>query len=280
MPGVRIVTDSSCDLPPELVAKHQITVVPLTIRFGEEEFVDLEGLAPEEFWAKSASFPGLPETAAPAPGAFRQAFVSAAEGGADGVVCVTISSGLSATYQSAVTAASAGDLPIPVEVVDSRFVTLALGLVVLSAAEAAGAGAPISAVRQAASDAIGRVRALATLDTLENLKRGGRIGGAQAFLASMLSIKPVIHLVDGVVEPESRQRTRSRALAYIVETMASKGSPEVLGIAHGDAVDLDGFVDQVSQRFPDTDLIVSKMGAVLGTHVGKGCVALVCRLQA
>ena len=140
MAGIRVVTDSACDLPPELAEEHEIDVVPLTIRFGDQELLDRRDLTPEQFWARCAASPRLPETAAPAPGAFQQAYVRAAEQGAAGVVCVAISSALSATYQSAVTASQAVAGRIPVRVVDSRSVSIGQGLMALTAARMAREG--------------------------------------------------------------------------------------------------------------------------------------------
>ncbi len=278
MPGIRVVTDSSSDLPPDLVSTFGIEIVPLTIRFGDEEFVDVRDLSPDQFWERCHKSARLPETAAPAPGAFREAFLGAAEDGMDGVVCITISSGLSATHQAASASLIGDDLPIPVSVIDSRYVTLAQGFVVLAAAEAAASGLPLDKVVDATREVIERVSAFATLDTLDNLRKGGRIGGAQALLGSMLAIKPVIQLVDGVVEPESRQRTRSKALTHLIEATKARGTPERLGIAHGAASDVGRYLDQVNDAFPGIDVVISEMGAVLGTHVGHGAVALVARL--
>src|SRR5206468_4104635 len=131
MAGVRVVTDSSCDLPDDLVAEHGITVVPLSIRFGAEELVDRRDLTSEEFWSRCQTSPVLPETAAPSPGAFEAAFRQARESGADGIVCVNLSSKLSATIQAAAQAAKAVEADVPVRVIDSLSVSLGLGLHVL-----------------------------------------------------------------------------------------------------------------------------------------------------
>jgi DegV family protein with EDD domain len=159
--AVRVVTDSSCDLPADVVADHGIDVVPLTIRFGEEEFVDRVDLTPAQFWARCASSPALPETAAPAPGAFQEAFRRAAEAGADGVVCINLAAKLSATSQAALTAADAVSDDIPVKVVDSKSVTLGLGMIVVEAARLAAAGGTLDDVTAAAEDLAGRPASMA-----------------------------------------------------------------------------------------------------------------------
>lgn len=181
----------------------------------------------------------LPETAAPSPGQFEEAFREAAAAGADGIVCVNLAGKLSATVESARVAAKALEADLPVRVIDSQSLTMGLGTMCMLAARRAAEGAGIDEVAAVVEDLIPRTRIFATLDTLENLKKGGRIGGAQAFLGSMLAIKPVIEVRGGVVEQESRQRTRSRALAYLVEKVRSFGAVENLSIVHGAAPDVE-----------------------------------------
>ena len=268
MAGIRVVTDSACDLPQALADQHGIEIVPLTIRFGEEELVDRRDLSPKEFWARSAESPVLPETAAPSAGAFEEAFKRLAGEGADGIVCVTLSSALSATHQAAVLAAKSLADEIPIRVVDSKAVTMAQGLMALAAAKLGEQGASIDECAQAVEDLVARSRIFATLDTLENLKKGGRIGAAQAFFGSLLSIKPVIELSNGIVEAESKQRTRSKSLRYLVDKVKEHGKVENLVVMHGEAPDLEEFLDMVSAVYPRDDIIVGDIGAVIGTHGG------------
>lgn len=266
--AVRVVTDSSCDLPADVVGEHGIEVVPLTIRFGDEEFVDRVDLTPGQFWARCASSSALPETAAPAPGAFEQAFRRAAEAGADGIVCINLASKLSATSQSAQTAAQAVASDVPVTVVDSKSVTLGLGMIVVEAARLAARGASLDEVVKAAEDLARRTRVHGALDTLEYLKRGGRIGAAQALLGSILSVKPIIEIRDGAVEPGPKQRTRSKALAYLAGRVASEPAVENLAVLHGDAPDLDTFLGLLAPHFPPERIVIGDLGAVVGTHAG------------
>ncbi|MBA2751284.1 MAG: DegV family protein [Actinobacteria bacterium] len=271
MPGstaLRIITDSACDLPPELAERHGIEIVPLTVRFGDEELVDRRDLTPRQFWDRLAHSDVLPETAAPSPGAFEAAYRKAAEDGCEGVVCVTISAGLSATYEAAQLAAQAMTDSIPVRVVDSRAVALAEGLMAVRAAEMAGEGAGIDDVVRELEDLVRRSRTFAALDTLENLKKGGRIGGAQAFVGSMLSIKPIIQVSEGKVEPESRQRTRAKALRYLAEKVRQHEPVDMLAVMHGDAPDLDEMLDLLSSTRSREEIVVGDVGAVIGTHTG------------
>lgn len=268
MAGIRIVTDSSCDLPDDLVQKHSIDIVPLTVRFGSEEFVDRKDLTPAQFWAKVAASPVLPETAAPSPGAFEEAYRRAKADGCSGVVAITLSGDLSATYQAAELAARSVADEIEVRVVDSRALTLALGLMVITAAEAAESGASIDDVVAAVNDIIPRTKVYAALDTLENLKKGGRIGGAQALVGSMLSIKPIIDVTDGKVEQESKQRTRAKSLRYLADKVRDAGELVSLAVVHGDAPDVEEMLDLLAPIYPREKIIVSDLGAVIGTHGG------------
>ena len=268
MPGVRVVTDSACDLPEEMAARLGIEVVPLTVRFGDEELVDRRDLSARQFWDRLAGSQVLPETAAPSPGAFEDAYRKAADEGAEGVVCVTLSAALSATFEAAQLAAQAVTGTIAVRVVDSRAVTMAEGLMAVRAAELAAGGAGIDEITSEVEDLVRRSRTFAALDTLENLKKGGRIGGAQAFVGSMLSIKPVIEVTGGKVEPESRQRTRARALRYLADKVREHQPVENLALMHGDAPDVEEMLDLLAPFHPREEIVVGDVGAVIGTHAG------------
>ncbi len=265
---VRVVTDSSCDLPAKEVREHDITVVPLTIRFGEDEFVDGRDLTPAQFWARCASSSVLPSTAAPAPGAFEEAFRAAAAAGADGVVCINLSSLLSATIQAAEAAARAVAGEVAVRVVDSKSVTMGLGTIVLEAARRAEAGASVDEVADVAQNLARRTRVHGALDTLENLKKGGRIGKAQALLGSILSVKPVIEVRNGEVEPGPKVRTRGRALQYLVDKVVAEPAVENLAVMHGDAPDVDQLLALLAPHYPLDRIVVGDLGAVVGSHAG------------
>jgi DegV family protein with EDD domain len=277
---IRIVTDSSCDLPPSLEAQHEITVVPLSIRFGADEFVDRRDLTTKEFWSRCASSAVLPETAAPSPGAFEQAFRAAGEAGCEGVVCINLSSDLSATFQAAELAAKSVNDDLPVRVVDSRTLTMGLGNLCLSAARVAESGGTIDDVVADVERRIPLTRTYAALDTLENLKKGGRIGGAQAMLGSMLSIKPIIDVTGGKVEQEAKQRTRSKSLRYLAEKVKGHGAIENLAVMHGDAPDLEEMLDLLAPIFPRDQIVVGDLGAVIGAHGGPRTMGVTFQLSA
>ncbi len=274
MGTVRIVTDSACDLPPELCEELGISVVPLTIRFGDEELIDREQLSTESFWARLAQSKVLPETAAPSVGAFEETFRRLAAEGASGIVCINLSSRLSATLQSAEVAAKSLHGDIDVQVVDSMSASMGIGLLAIHAARRAREGADVDTIVAEVLDRRSRLHLYATLDTLEYLRKGGRIGGAQAFLGSMLSIKPIITVHDGVVEPGGKVRTRSRALRFVVDKV-KETAVEDLCVLHSKAADLDEFVEMLRPIVPSGDIVVGVIGPVVGVHTGPGVVGAV-----
>jgi DegV family protein with EDD domain len=273
MAGVRIVTDSACDLSDELARAKGITVVPLTIRFGADELVDRRDLTPAEFWARCRSSAELPETSAPAPGAFQAAYEQAAADGAPGVLCLTLSADLSATYQSAATAAAAAS-GIEVAVLDTRSVTMGQGLLALTAAEAAAGGASLADVRAVTQAAVPRTRVYGALATLDHLVRGGRVGKARALLGSMLSIKPVIQVRDGVVDEESKQRTRGRSLEYLAAKARADAPLDRLAVASGEADDVGTLLELLAGIDVAHPIEVVPLGPVVGTHAGPGTIGV------
>jgi DegV family protein with EDD domain len=277
--SVRIVTDSACDLPQSVADELGIEIVPLTIRIGDEEFVDRRDLTPAQFWARCASSSTLPETAAPSPGQFEEAYRKLAGEGATAIVTVSLSGALSATMQSAELAARAVAADIPVTVVDSNSVTLGQGILATAAARLARDGASQERVADHARDLANRTRVWGALDTLDNLKKGGRIGGAKAMLASALSIKPIIEVRDGRVEQGGKQRTRSRALAFLVDKLVSYGDVDDLAVLQADCDDVDQFVDMLRPHF-GTEIVVGDIGPVVGSHVGRGTIGIAFHVRA
>ena len=267
---VRIVTDSSCDLPQGMADALGITIVPLSIRFGDQEYIDRTTITGDEFWAKVAASPVLPETAAPSPGQFEQAYRALKADGASAVVVIALSSDLSATMQSSELGARAVAGEIDVRIVDSRNATMGLGLIVLECAERAKAGASADEIVALANSITPRVRVYGALDTIENLKKGGRIGGAKALMASALSIKPIVEVANGLIGEAGKQRTRSKALAFIVDKVRENaGNIQRLALLHAQCSDVDAVVAMIKEVYPH-DFVVSDIGAVIGTHTGEG----------
>jgi DegV family protein with EDD domain len=265
--SIKVVTDSSCDLPQSLVDALRIEVVPLTIRFGDEELVDREELTTDEFWARLEHTKVLPETAAPSAGAFEKKFRELHARGATGVVCINLSSHLSATMQAAQVAAAAVSGDFPVQVIDSQSASMGLGNLCLTAARRAADGDSLESIVTEVVNRRDRTKLFATLDTLEFLKRGGRVGNARALLGTVLSIKPIIEIRDGIVEEDEKVRTRSKALKLLA-AKAAAGKIEHLSVLHGNAPDLDELLALLDPIFPRDDIITGVVGPVIGTHAG------------
>jgi len=264
---VRIVTDSACDLPESICEELGIEVVPLTIRFGNREYVDRKELSVDAFWRELEASSVLPETAAPSVGAFEETFRRLSDDGADGIVCINLSARLSATMQSALVAAKALDGRTAIEIIDSMSASMGIGNLVVHAARQARSGASLEEIVAEVESRRARERVFATLDTLEYLRKGGRIGGAQAMLGSMLSIKPIIEVIDGAVEPAGRVRTRSKALRFLVDQIP-RGKVESISVLHGNAPDLDEFLAMLEPLVPDAEVTVGTIGPVIGVHTG------------
>lgn len=270
---VKIVTDSAADLTVEQADALGVRIVPLTIRFGDEEYVDVVELTADQFYEKMASSQVLPSTAAPSPGAFEEAIRAA---GADGdqVIVVNISGDLSATVQSAENAKrSIGD-DIDVRVFDSKSITATLGLKVIAAAEAAAAGKDADEIIAILEDLRTRSRVYGALNTLDNLKKGGRIGGAQAMLGSMLSIKPIVDISDGSVHEAAKVRTRKKALVWLRDRIFSELQVDTLAVCSGNAEDTDELLDLIADRYPRDQVQVWTIGPVIGAHGGPGVLGL------
>lgn len=266
--AVRIVTDSACDLAQAQVDEHGIEIVPLSIRFGDEEYVDRTELSVDEFYAKMADTGILPETAAPSPGAFEQAFRKLGEDG-DEVVCINLSAALSATMQSAAAAAKSLEGEIPVTVVDSRALTIGLGNLVIAAAEASERGAGVEEIVTLVNDLSDRTRMWGLLNTLDNLLKGGRIGKAQQLMGSVLSIKPVLDMSTGEVHEAGKPRTKKKGLLWLRDKVLEFEGIENLWVMAGDPDDAAELIDLLEGNY-DGEIHQGRIGPVIGTHGGPG----------
>jgi DegV family protein with EDD domain len=276
--GVRVVTDSACDLPQELIERLQIEVVPLTIRFGNEELIDRKELSTDEFWTRLKSSDVLPETAAPSAGAFEAAFRGLITDGATGIVCINLSSRLSATMQAAQVAADAVGSDCPVTVIDSLTCSMGLGSLCINAARRASEGGSLEEIVAETTDQRDRTRLYGALDTLEFLKKGGRIGNARALVGSMLSIKPVVEVKDGVVEEAGKVRTRSKSLKLLADKVTAQ-PVDSLAVLHGQADDVDELIDLLAESFPRDEIVTGVVGPVIGTHAGPGVIGVTFQIR-
>jgi DegV family protein with EDD domain len=275
--GVRVIADSACDLPASLAAEHGIRTVPLDVRLGEWGPEEMRTIEPVEFWRRCAMTSALPETSAPSPGAFAESFLHAAEEGCSGVVCLTLSSALSATYRAACQGADEVRGQVEVRVVDTRTASLGEALIALETAKVAAGPNDLDVVEAAARAVVPDIRVFCAFDTLDNVRKGGRIGAATALLGTFLSIKPIIQIRGGVVQAEARPRTRVRSLEYLAKVVKEAGPLRSLAVAHAAAPDLDMFLSMLSGTFPPDKVLVGYLGPVIGAHAGPGCVGVCFR---
>jgi DegV family protein with EDD domain len=273
---VVVVTDSTADLPPELVAQYDIRVVPQILIFGQQFWRDGIDIDPPAFYELLQSRSGFPSTSQPSINEFHTLFTRLARE-ADGIVAVLVSSELSGTVNSAL-GAQQSLLDLPIEIIDSRGVSLMLGFAVLAAAREAAAGGDLEAVAAAARRVAERAHVVFVVDTLEFLHRGGRIGTAARLLGTALSLKPVLEIRDGMVQPVAQIRTRRKALQKLFELVEEgvAGSDRIhLAVLHIAAPEEAArLVEQVATRFQPVEMFQSECGPVVGAHAGPGTVAL------
>lgn len=270
---VAVVTDSTADLPPEVAARHGITVVPLIVRFGDEALRDGVDLGPEVFLERLRRGTVVPSTSQPPPEAFVECYTALAARGL-AILSVHISARLSGTANAAVLAARqvAGAV---VEVVDGRSASMGTGFLALEAAERAARGESLAVIAAAVRAAASRLNVYAALDTLEFLRRGGRIGGAAALLGALLSVKPIITLRDGVVAPLERPRTMTRALQRLKELVEAQAPLERLAILHAGAPELAERLREQLARVAPSGTLTVPIGPTIATHAGPGVVGAV-----
>jgi fatty acid kinase fatty acid binding subunit len=276
MTGVAIVTDSTSYLPRELVTEHGIHIVPLQVVIGGTAYDEGAG-ATSTTVAEALRNWSPVTTSRPSPGAFLDAYEKAAAEGCDGIVSVHLSADMSGTHESATLAAR--DSPVPTRVVDSRSLGMGLGFAVVSAAEAAAAGADVDEVARAAEKRAAATTAVFYVDTLEHLRRGGRIGAGAALLGSALAVKPLLHLVDGHIEPLEKVRTAAKAIARLEELAVSHAADADVDVAVAHLANPERahtLADRLRSRLPRLgELYVNEVGAVVGAHVGPGMLSVV-----
>ncbi len=275
MGRVAIVTDSTADLPPHLRDRHQVTVVPLNVHFGDDVFRDQVDITTDAFMERLQRTAALPTTSQPASGLFEETFRRLAADH-DAVVAVLISGKLSGTVMSASIARDAVADLLPVEVVDSQNASLGLGFQVIRAAELAAGGTPAAAIADRLRAETDAYHLVFFVDTLEYLQRGGRIGKAAAMLGSMLNLKPVLRVDEGQIVPFERTRTRRRALQGLVEFGRGLPRSERVAVVHSstpeDAAQL--AAELGAALGPREPVIVAQFGPVIGTHVGPGAMGV------
>ncbi len=272
---VRIITDSTADIPPQVAAEYGIRVMPLYVHFGNEVYRDGIDLKPDEFYPRLVANKTLPTTSTVAPVEFAQMCDELSKE-TNEILAITLSSKLSATYDVALQGRDLRkDKKCRVEVLDSKLFSMALGLVVIGAARRAREGASLDDVVESAKGLYSRIHVRMTFDTLEYVRKGGRIGAAEAFMGRMLDVKPILTLKDGMATPVVRRRTRAKAIEYLRKFAASFDSIAELAVAYTttpeDAV---GLINDLDDVFPKERVYLSVIGPVLGTHLGPGALGI------
>jgi DegV family protein with EDD domain len=274
-PPVRVVTDSTADLPPETVQELDIAVVPLQVIFGEQAYRDGVDMTSEEFFRRLPETDELPRTSQPSPGDFQQVYDRLAAD-TDHILSIHLSSRFSGTTETARQAARALEGRCAFEIIDSNTVSMALGFAVIAAARAAKAGADLDACAEAARSVLRRQRLAVALDTLEYLRRGGRIGRAQAFLGGLLRLKPIITVRDGETYPLARVRTRKKALGEMLRICLEGGVVEHAAVMYATNPDeAHELAAEIRRRAPNANVHVGRIGPVIGVHGGPGLIGVI-----
>jgi len=273
---VAIVTDSTVNLPADVIKANNIYVIPQILNWEGKSFLDQIDISTEEFYQRLPNSKDLPKTSQPAPGQFTEHFEKVAEG-AESIVAIFVSQALSGTIQSAHLGAEAmGDYPV--EIIDSRSVSLGLGLLVTAAARYAAEGHDYKEVAAYVRTLVPRIRVLFVVDTLEYLHKGGRIGGAKRLVGSMLSIKPVLGLEDGQIEPQAQIRTKKKAIQHMLDVVLGemKGKKNIhAGVIHAAASEDAAYIaEQVRASINPAELYVNELTPVIGANVGPGVVGM------
>jgi DegV family protein with EDD domain len=274
---VRIVTDSSADLPDQLIEELGVAVVPLYVRFGEEVHRDRVSISEDEFYKRLESDPVHPTTVQPGPQDFLEVYQKVSAG-ANGIVSIHISGKLSGTCNSALMAKDMLGGECPVEVIDTQAVTMGLGLIVIAAAEMAKAGESLDKIVAEVKKAIPQIHLLAMFDSLKYLLLGGRIGKAKALLGSILNVKPIISLKDGEVVPAGQARNRSKGMDKLFDFAENTAGIQDLAIVYNTMPEeAQTMAERISSIFAKEKIRMAKVGPALGVHMGPGTLIVVYR---
>jgi len=269
---VKIVTDSGADLPEELAKELGITVVPIYVRFGEEVYRDRVTITEDEFYERLTHDPVHPSTTQPGPQDFLEAYQKLSAD-ADGIVSIHISGKLSGTCNSALMARDMLEGGCPVEVVDSETLSMSVGLIAIAAAEMAKAGESMDKIVEAVKKAVPETYLFFLLDTLEYLKRGGRIGKAKALLGSILSVKPMLTIKDGELVPAGQARTRAKGIDKLFDFVENAGNIKDLAVVYNTTPDeAQVLAERLGSVFDKEKIRMARVGPGLGVHGGPGAI--------
>lgn len=272
--AVKIVTDSLSDITSDVAQELGVTIVPLTVLFGHESFLDRVTISTDEFYYKLTHDNVWPTTTQPSPSAFAEVYNKLAQE-SDEILVVTLSSKISGTYESAVNAKTLVEKKCRIEVIDSFDVAMGLGLIVIAAAKAAQAGKNLDELAALVRRAMLRSHLIMYFDTLKYLAKGGRIGKAQGLLGAMLSIKPVLTVKDGVMSPVTKLRSRAAGIDYLYNYVAGFSNIEELAVEHATTPEVaDELAERLSSLFPKDRIYQSTLSPVVGTYAGPNALAV------
>ena len=275
MSRIAVVTDSTADLPPELVRRHDIHVVPLTVAFGDRIYRDGVDLSADEFLRLLAESPVRPTTSQPPPEVFATRYRELAATH-DAVVSIHISARLSGTVQSATLAAQMVADDIPVTVIDSDSASMGCGMLAVTAATMAARGAPVSAIRDRVADEAACMDIVFMVESLEALRRGGRIGRAAAMLGTVLDLKPILRLTAGEISPLERTRTRKRAVRDMVDYVRRQGGVRrICAVYTGHPEEARTLLREFDLLVPHEQMFVATLGPVIASHTGPGVIGFI-----
>ena len=277
---IKIVTDSTADVPPELAAELGITSVPLYVQFGGMSYKDRIDITEDEFYARLQTDPAHPTTAQPSPQDFARCYDNLAKD-ADGILSIHISDRMSGTISSARQGARMMKKPVPVEIVDSKFTSMAQGLVVVATARLAKTGKDLQYLAAAARGFVGDIHLLVLFDTLKYIARGGRIGRAKALLGSILNVKPLLGIKDGEFVPVGQVRSRAKGIERLFDLVREAGHniAEATVIHSTTPEEAQLLAHRISEFVPPDRIYISRFGPVLGVHGGPGVLAVAFRLK-
>jgi DegV family protein with EDD domain len=271
--SIAVVTDSTSDLSPELAAQHGITVVPLNVHIEDDTYLDGVTISADEMYRRLPDQKVIPQTSAPSVGTYIETYEKLAETH-DEIISVHLSSKLSLTHNAAVNAvAELGSNGPRIEVIDSLQASMALGYSAIRAAEAIADGSSLDETVALVESTITRAEAIFMVDTLEYLVRGGRIGKAQGFVGSILKVRPILAIQDGVAHPLERARSRKKGIARLKALVAERAPLEKLSVLYTtDKDDAEAIAAEVASHIPNGEPHVAQLGPVVGNYVGPGLV--------
>ena len=276
---IKIVTDSTADLPAMLIDELDVTVVPEYLRFGDKVYRDRVDISEDEFYQRLLHDPVHPKTSQPSPQDFASVYNKLSQE-ADGIISIHVSSKLSGTYDSAVQGKKMISKGCPIEIVDSKTVSIAMGLVVIQASKMAKSGMSLQQIVAELGQIIANVHLLILFDTLKYLAKGGRIGKATALLGSVLNVRPLLTVRDGELVPSGQVRNRSKGMERLVDFVKNAREIQDLAILHSTTPDdAQALVERTSSIFPKERTIIARVGPALGVHSGPGVLAIALRAK-